>query len=261
MVTDKELIARFIVAYNEEFATNFIVREHPDSQQRNLKAIDALAVCGQQTLAIEHTLLQPFPGEREDANVFLRTIGTLDRSSEFAVPGERTKLLVEVGAVPRGAKWNVVAADLKNWYSSVRSTIRFGLTTYQVPTHNFEITVSAERTKLGGTKGYFHVARWLPPASVDDTVRQALDTKLDKLAATPASGHVLLLEQNVPVRGGPEIGAAIDAASAQYPKLSQIDEVWLGDTSALHTEAYVSFEIVWPFDAASRQRLSRGGGA
>jgi hypothetical protein len=261
MASDKDVIARFVVDFNVEFGTGFRVDEHPDEQDRTTKAIDAIAVFGHEKLGIEHTLLQPFSGERDDANVFLHTIGKLDRLPMFTVPGEQRKLLIKVGAVPRGAKWDVVATDLKKWYASIHPTVCFGLTTHTVSTQNCEIDITVRRTKLAGARGYFHVARWLPKTDLTETVRRALDTKLEKLVAAQVTRRLLLFEQNVPVRGSEEIYAAIETLESQYPAISQLESIWLADTSALHDEDYVSFEIVWPLKAASQQRVARSGRA
>src|SRR5260370_27220728 len=71
---DKDVIQRFVEAYNAEVQTSYQVVAWPDEEDRAGKAIDALAADGEATLAIEHTLLQPFAGERQDTAVFLQTV-------------------------------------------------------------------------------------------------------------------------------------------------------------------------------------------
>ena len=82
MNRDKKLICRFVGDFNAWARTSFVVVSWPDVDTRDRKAVDALArdSSSGRELAIEHTLLQPFIGERADAVPFLKTAGRLDRA-------------------------------------------------------------------------------------------------------------------------------------------------------------------------------------
>ncbi len=73
MDRDKRLIALFISDFNAWVKGSYKIAGWPDSEARDRKAVDALARDSHgRELAIEHTLLQPFTGERADAVRFLK---------------------------------------------------------------------------------------------------------------------------------------------------------------------------------------------
>jgi hypothetical protein len=47
---------------------------------------------------IEHTIVQPFQGEKADSAIFLRSIATLDQKPEMLLPGFDVDFTMTVGA-------------------------------------------------------------------------------------------------------------------------------------------------------------------
>lgn len=69
---DKRLITLFVAEYNLWAGSSYSIVRWPDLETRDQEAVDAVARDdGDRELVIEHTLLQPFTGERADAVPFL----------------------------------------------------------------------------------------------------------------------------------------------------------------------------------------------
>ena len=67
------------------------------------------------TLAIEHTLIQPFVGEKFDSTAFMKAFGRIERNPELALPGRQMTVEIPVAAIPKGYIWDDVGADLLAW--------------------------------------------------------------------------------------------------------------------------------------------------
>ncbi len=70
---DKRLIELFVEEFGVWAGTTYVIARWPDLETRDAKAVDAIARdSGGHDLAIEHTLLQPFAGDRADTVPFLK---------------------------------------------------------------------------------------------------------------------------------------------------------------------------------------------
>lgn len=255
---DKDVIERFLQEHNTERQTSFKVIAWPDDIDRSGKAIDALASDGTTTLAIEHTLLQPFTGERQDTAVFLKTVATLDKAPRLMLPNTSVTLSFEVGAVPKGVDWMTVAPAVEQWYLNMRGQLPEGRSHYVIAGLPFALDVIVDRTSLKHPRGFFFISRQMPPAKpLIETVEQALKTKVDKLTAASAVRRILLLEKDIPIYGNGEVGELLEQLLPQFPKFANIDEVWIADTSGLHIEDYFAIDLVWPLDDALERDYAR----
>src|SRR6266516_3622555 len=118
-VTDRErsIISRFVQQMNEAVGSTFAAVSWPDLTNHTSKDVDAIATDQEhRRLAIEHTLLQPFEGERDDTNAFLQTVATLDKKPNLVLDGFDVTLSVSVGAVRPGFAWHLVAPAIEAWY-------------------------------------------------------------------------------------------------------------------------------------------------
>lgn len=248
------LINRFLRCFNEEKQAGYEVTAWPDDDS-SMQNVDALArdpLRG--TCAIEHTILQPFIGEKDDSTILLKGIGKLDKKPSMTVPGYDVTLTVGVGAVPKGVHWPSVADRVERWYVSAFPTLRMGRTKAVVPDLEFTLELDVEK-ELG--EGHFFITRWMPDESIDAVVTTALAAKLPKLTAYAADLRLLLLEKDSLPRSPDEIGAAIDRNAAAFPALQKLDEAWVINTVAWRSEDYAPCYFVWPRPSALAWRRLR----
>lgn len=254
---DKEVIERFLGAYNAEFDTAYVVVSWPDADDRTGKAIDALASDGTTMLAIEHTLLQPFAGERYDTAVFLQTLATLDQAPHLMLPGLSVSLTFRVGAVPKRGDRAGIASAVEQWYVRERDRLPNGRSQHVIPDLPFTLETIVDRTPLDHPRGFFFIDRELPEARpLIETVQQALTTKVEKLTAAQADKRVLLLEREIPIFGNGQVGTHLEELRSQFPKLAEIDEVWIANTGGT-AQDYFAIDLVWPLDAAITRDYAR----
>jgi hypothetical protein len=248
---DKRLITFFLPEFNLWAEDCYEVVAWPDVDTRDHKAVDAIArnVAGRE-LAIEHTLLQPFSGERSDTVPFLKTAGLLDRRADLAEPNWMIDVVFRVGAIPKGVDWNRVGQYLEEWFVAIRPTLVEGRQVCEISGLPFDLRVTVDKSSLPGSPGKLFVMRAMPDEDGQDVLRAALAAKLPKLAAAPAEERILLLERDVPACGYWETGEAIDSMQVAFNELSMISSVWIADTVAWESEDYLAFHLIWPLDQA-----------
>ena len=107
------IIEGWLRLYNRLNSCAYAVIEWPDENERNRQAIDALCEdpLGNR-LAIEHTLIQPFTGAKEDDARFLRTLADLEDNPELIVAGFTIHVSQPVAAVPKGIQRSILRQDI-----------------------------------------------------------------------------------------------------------------------------------------------------
>ena len=258
---EKNVITRFVDNLNQALDSAYAVAEWPDDTNRSSKDVDAIAVdpAGKR-LAIEHTLLQPFEGERYDTNAFLRTIARLDKSPDLVLDGFNVTLSVNVGAVRPGFPWDKVVPAVKEWYLANRASMPVGRTTHAVPGLPAPFQVVVGKSATTGTP-HFHVAREMPTDSLPQIVDKALSDKVPKLGAARADVKILLMEVGSLATDFGAAAELIEQLKHKYPGLAVIDSVWTINTVALEDEDYSPSYLIWPLERAYEYDVARNSGA
>jgi hypothetical protein len=248
---DRHLITLFVREFNHWTKSAYLIVSWPDLETRNREAVDALArdKVGRE-LAIEHTLLQPFVGDREDAVSFLRVAGRLDRCADPAEPNWMINLVFKVGAIPKRVDWTEVGQRLEQWFVAIRPLLSAGRAMYEVDALPFALTMTVIKSPLPNSPGKLFVMRTMPEETVEAVLRTAPAAKVPKLVAMPADERVLLLEMDSPVRGYREVGETIDSVRIDFPGLSSVSSIWIARTVAWESEGYIGFHLIWPLDQA-----------
>ncbi len=252
MKRDQELVVLFVFAYNAGTGSTYRIVAWPDQADSTKQAVEAIVEDNAgDTLAIEHTLLQPFVGEREDAQPFLAAIAPLEKDPSLRLPGCYFIMRTEVGAVPKGVDWTQVFETLRSWLRAHLSSFPEGVSRHKIPGLPFELWVTVEKIELLGHAGDFFVARNLPSDSLEDVVRVALARKLPKLVGTLANRRILLLEKADVVHSFTRLREAIDNVRPEFPRLVDVDEIWVAVT---HSGGSLWFYEVCP--ELGRRRLT-----
>jgi hypothetical protein len=247
MARDKVLIEEFLRGYNQHGGTTFRVTKQPDELERQKEAIDAIARDEKgQTLAIEHTLIQPFVGEKGDAQRFLTAIAQLEQDPSLRVPGFSIYLSVPVAAIPKGPDWKAVRAKVVAWFREARLSLPRGQSIHRIPEVSFDLALRIRKDDSPYPEGRVYVSRSDMPEDFQSVVRKALEYKVPKLAATPADRRILLFEMDNVPRSPTEITDALETLRGEFPDLDVINEVWCPLTGARDTERRYMVIRVWP---------------
>ena len=202
-------------------------------------AVDALVTRSDgKTLAIEHTLIESFLGEREDFEGFKRFLRIEDDPAL-----QQTDRIVYID-VPRNAltkskskntSWDAIVTCVQRWLQVNLAQLREGDGYYYCPVAGHRIakpfTVKLY-IKIISSEGAVRkpLIRRYGSFDIEATVEKALLAKLPKLANTAADMRILLLERNQWSLDEKRIWQAIQQRAAAFPLLSKIDEIWFAET-------------------------------
>jgi hypothetical protein len=255
---DRQLVMAFIDAYNCAHGCSFVVDSWPEDVNRNSPAVEALARDGNRLMAVEHTLAQPFVGEREDSAAFRRVIVPIETDELLLQPGFDITVSTDVGAVPTGVRWAESAILIRDWLKHELPVIPEGKSRHTVSGLAFELELIIEKTSddTPGFAGSIFVMRNAPEDTLDRVLETALRQKLPKLTTTVADVRVLLLERADVLGGYHRFGVALQKLLTEvFPHLKP-DEIWLVNTVGLHREDVLYFYKIWP--AYFEHRVRRG---
>jgi hypothetical protein len=254
---DERLIDLFLRGYKDRDGKTYHLQERPDRVERGRPAIDCIAVNERSDdLAIEHTLVEPFEGQKADDQPFLAVFGRLHQSQELAVRNLLIDVFVPVGAIPKGLNWEQVGQRVLDWFREIRLKIGPGESDHKIRGLGFDLTVHIETMEVPDSPGVLVVGRlWPRDKSFSDVLRKALAAKLPKLVATPAKSHTLIVEDASMVLGLTAFAREIDAACPNFEEMKHIESVWLAHTPVWDTEKVVWFFHVWPNGIRERFKI------
>jgi len=188
-----------------------------------------------------------FEGQKWDDVPFNKIFEQLWSDKTLCVPGRKVVVYVPVLSVPKGFDWKLAGKKVIEWFKGVRSALPDGKSEHRIPGLNFDLPVTVHSMDL--TKwipgGVVWVMRILPDDACQGVVRKALDAKVSKLADTRADRRMLLIECATPW-SDPEITEAMESVGPEFPKLAEIETIWVVDTTPWLTERCVGCQTIWP---------------
>jgi len=203
-------------------------------------------------LALEHTLIQPFVGEKFDSEIFIRAFGRIDKLPALVIPERALGVYIQVHAVPTtGYNWDEVGEDLLRWLVVSHSNApNEGEATYAVPVGYsskngpLQLTITLRTRSLPGISGSCLIWRDNIPGDLAAVVDKALRTKIAKLVRTPADKRILLLECEQMALAESNVYREVVKLAPRYPHIGKIDEIWFADTSGLASEGWAAFKLM-----------------
>jgi hypothetical protein len=263
---DSKLIALFLSVYEDgSWAGDLSIRERPEAHAD--RGVDTVATRKSDglVLAIEHTLIEPFPGDKDDYYQHFKPLQDKLRADDsFRVPGFVIHVEMPPGALPHGSDWRGIADDITGWVRANQSSFPADAVVLPCPTPHHPsgtLQLRVRRVSLGDSAKTFplNVQRF-GEMRVGDSVEKALRDKLPKLTSTKADRRLLMLERDQGWVTPELVRSEVDRLRGAFPALSSVDELWIMDTAAFgERDVYVAFDVV---DALGRnvERLEFYGG-
>lgn len=258
---DKDRIGFWLRLYNRLEGGTYVVESWPDDDSSK-KNIDALCrnTAGQ-TLALEHTLIEPFAGDKADADSFLKTLGSLENHPRLTLQGTMVMVSQAVGAIPRGIKWTEVPSAILAQLTPVLPTFPEGRHTLTIKGAGWTLNLNVSKTRTAPSDpGRFFTARVYPGDPGPELIVAALEKKIPKLAAAKADKKILLLEKDA-------VAGTIEAQFEQLPDepriqalLNSVDQIWGINSAALESEDVIFTNQIHPplYDQANYCSLELG---
>jgi hypothetical protein len=229
---DIQLVKLFLSRYQDSAGNSYRLAERPDVVERNAPAIEAVACDAHgHRLAVEHTLIQPFEGQKSDDLPFLKAFERLRLDDSLRVPDRLIEVIPPAFAIPKGFDWDAVGKAVHGWFRDARLTFGDGESRHTIPNLPFKLDVLVQTMDIAGTEGVVSVSRLLPrDRPFIQVLRVALAKKIPKLVATPADAHILLLEDASSAIGFRQVIEGIDACLEEFPQLSDVTAIWVVKT-------------------------------
>jgi hypothetical protein len=185
------------------------------------------------TLAVEHTLIEFFIGERTDFERFKGFLAICDDTGVW-VPGKLIEISIPRDTLLPGFDWSKVVREFQLWLRQHIHEFPEGYSTQHCPvsepnSSNGSIELSVRVLKSDRHNGRPFINRY-GQVDIGQTVRKALRAKLPKLTATDANRKILMLERNQFKMNEQEIVDAVERSRQEFPLLDQVDELWLVET-------------------------------
>jgi hypothetical protein len=209
------------------------------------------------TLAIEHTIVEPFVRDKEDFADFSAAFLAIENDRSLAVQGRWLQIFVPAGALRKQPPETreAMVRSVKTWIEANRLTLPFGRGVYTCsmtgtsgkPALDISLNVKVAPLKHGDTyqPGVLHVRRQQMEINLGAVVEKALKKKLAKLINTKSNIHILLLERQHMNLLPEMILEEIDKCRASFPGLNRVDEIWFVETIFYGTTfggTYLRFE-------------------
>jgi hypothetical protein len=245
---ERPLIELFLSAYDNgawQCASLDWLEDRQDS------AVEVLATARNgETLAVEHTLIQPFAGEKQDSDRFLKTFLRINGDRSLIIAEQDIDVAIPVGTVSSGYDWDFIGEEVLSCLVERRQSLSEGTSRHPCTVGRgskkgpFTITLQVSVTSMPGTPGACRIMRYDAPKNLGDVVERALRMKLPKLVATPANRRILLLERDQIFPSFLEIYAEIEKREAGFADLKQVDTIWFANTAGLETSQFVMFSLI-----------------
>jgi hypothetical protein len=237
------LVELFISAY-EDGAWADAEIERLDEQSDGAVEARITSVDGR-TMAIEHTLIEPFVGDKRDYAAFEQAFLRIESDKTLIVPGAAIMVYVPVGILDgrKPAKRSVIVESIHSWIENNRRQLREGIHPYLCDVPGMPpVTLTVRRHEHRQlSPGSLLIRRQQIANDLDKVIEKALQRKLPKLIKTEADRHILLLERDQFTFHPNLMFAELERQRPKFLLLGQVDEVWHVET-IFSEQGYVYFE-------------------
>lgn len=186
------------------------------------------------SLAIEHTILEPFAGDIADQSEMLRMLAEIESDKTLIVPGLWIQVFVPVGTLHlvKSADRERIKRSIHDWIRDNRHALPAAQSDHICLIENKtrqpqeQIVLTVKTTKLP-KEGALHVRRQQTEDTFDSVVDRMLTKKLPKLVRSAATKRLLFLERrhmNFPPQ---MMCSAMEQRQVGFADLALVDEVWI----------------------------------
>jgi len=236
---ERPLIEMFLAGY-EQGAWKDATRNWVEETEEN--AVEVIASRADGTiLALEHTLIELFVGEKYDSTIFTEAFEPrIEKNPEFIIAGRALNVMIPVGALVSIKDRDAAGEALLAWMRANHANISPGESEQTILIGgSTPLKVKFRSDNGGGSVGYCWLGRCVKPDNIDKIVEKAIKRKVPKLVRTKADKRILLLQREHMSMSEREILELMEKIAPQYPDLAKVDEIWFANTSIMECEGWV----------------------
>lgn len=179
------------------------------------------------TLAIEHTVIQPNPNEKEDFAKFAKAFLPGESDPSLVVPGRYTYVDVPLGTLKKGMNWKALAAEVLAFIRAKKESFPEDRFIAMCPVSSGpDVPLQVHFVPDPGEPGRTLIRRY-GDFDLTGSVKKALADKLPKLTSTPATKRILMFARDQFTLPNDAISLELERLRPTFPLLSKIDEVWI----------------------------------
>ena len=224
------------------------------------------------TLAIEHTVLEPFVGDIADQTEMIPVFAPIESNKALVVPDTWIRLFVPVGTLHlrKPPAREAVLEAICEWMAVNRLSLpkgdsrRLCRVTGAPGKPDVDIMLTLRVVDLPG-EGKLTVRRQQVGNTFASVIEKMLTKKLPKLVATAASKRILLLERRHMNLFPESVLDEIENFRPLFPELADVHEVWIvenipffqGTDGSVRFELREGGEIVRSFDFQDGKLFAR----
>lgn len=243
------IVARFLSAYDSRSWADADVCWLDEILDGAVEAV-ATRKSDRQTLAIEHTIVEPFLNDKEDFAFFKDAFLKIEEDESLAVEGRWIQVFIPVGTLHGHRKQearDAIVSVVHRWISDNRLAIPDGKSVRVCPVKGLRsapgltITLNIKNVPIKGG-GRLHIRRQQVEDNLGVIVERFLSKKLPKLFRSRADKRILLLERQHMNLYPERVLAEIEKRRDDFPHLAHVDEVWFVETMDYEAAGYLRFE-------------------
>jgi hypothetical protein len=245
---ENTFIERFLSAYENRSWADAKVEWLDEKIDGTVEALASRKSDGK-TLAIEHTIIEPFVKEKEDFAFFEAAFLKIEKDTTLPVPGRWIRVFIPTGTLhgqPKRPMRDAIVEAIHSWIKANRLSLSEGFSEHPVKIvtpgkASLNITLYIRVIPLPGS-GKLHVRRQQTESNLDEVVKKALTKKLPKLVGTDADKRILLLERQHPNLYAKSMLGEIEKQRSAFAALASVNEIWIIETMFYERESLFRFE-------------------
>jgi hypothetical protein len=244
---ENTLISMFLSAYDDD-AWRDCIKAPLDEKEDGAVEILATRPSDGATLAIEHTLIQPFVLHKQEFARLRETFLPIQDDKSLIVPGRATDVFIPAGILGKKGNWKSQSEAVQKWLQCNISSLPEGESRHSVRVdRNTEFSLLIRVVAIPGYGGTLTIGidgSQLPDGSLGAVVKKALKMKLPKLISTEADRRILLLERDEFTLPESAIHKEIEKRRRMSSDLGKVNEIWFAETVFFHSAEYVRFSLI-----------------
>jgi hypothetical protein len=233
---EDKLFELFLSVYEDRGWAGELSRvDYPERVKDGAVELIATQLATGRTLAIEHTIIEPFIGEKKDFYENFQELARQLRADDSLMePGVALYIDAPVEVLPKGVPWQPIIEDVKAFLRAEASSFGTQKEIRNCPSAchpKKTIPLQVRRQPLERTTQGFVIVQRYGEMRVIESVRTALERKLPKPAATEVDCRILMLERDQGFVSPQDILKDVEMLRPVFPLLSKVHELWICDTA------------------------------
>jgi hypothetical protein len=221
--------------------------ERPEKFQDN--AVEAIATrkSDGNTIAIEHTIIEPFIGEKGDFAQFWPSFERLQQDPSLVVPNRITRVFIPVGILDeqKAAARKEIVFVISEWLKANIASLPEGWSKpgLRIPLPGKPAIETFLNIEVLPTPNFHSltIARQQVAVNLNEVVQKVLRNKIPKLVAASANTKILMLERQHMNLLPEDIIREIEKLRPHIQGLSAVDEIWMAETIFYDRDGVIHF--------------------